>query len=518
MIRAWDQDPYNHLEYGPASLMFYAPLLPETGVKFTINGTTRPLQPGFRISEVLSSRNTMSFRVLALDGSWRPSRGQSVLFRNHDTGHTYFAGHVHTVTEHGFAGKGTSALEFDCTAVDHNALADRRLVELTIPSSNTLKQALTTLVTNYLDDYGVTLDAAQVDGPTLSTLVDADLDFTFPTSVTDVLNKLQGVTENYAWNIDNDKVLSMFAIGTTSTTPTPESYVIGDIAVTTTSDTYANYNYITVQWTEPAVQAYNFFRILTASNLSDGDTEKIGGKTYTFDATLVDSPYHVQIGGSGAATLSNFIDAVMDTGTPGTDYGTGTDAHTEVEMFSFSGDSGWETAKIRALDAGAAGNAIQTENGVGMDESISQFITEGAVIVSTLKLGLDAALTGKAIADGGAAAADRVDRNYAHPEITETSFAQVTAETYLARDSAAAQTTRFRTDTLVHSGVTLAPGIALTFVAASRNLTGSHVVTNVDTSANGNVFQHDVTMVKGTTVVPKHELSLFKTWSKQATT
>lgn len=62
------------------------------------------------------------------------------------------------------------------------------------------------------------------------------------------------------------------------------------------------------------------------TNVSEGDRVSIEGVTYTFRATPV-HPYDVDIGASAAASLDNLKAAVNDSGTEGTTYGTGTEAH-----------------------------------------------------------------------------------------------------------------------------------------------------------------------------------------------
>lgn len=66
---------------------------------------------------------------------------------------------------------------------------------------------------------------------------------------------------------------------------------------------------------------------------SDGDTVTIGNKTYTFKTalTLSTSANQVLIAGSAANALQNLKRAIDHTGTPGTDYGSETLEHTQVD-------------------------------------------------------------------------------------------------------------------------------------------------------------------------------------------
>lgn len=86
---------------------------------------------------------------------------------------------------------------------------------------------------------------------------------------------------------------------------------------------------------------------------ADGDTVTIDTRTYTFKTTLTGAANEILIGGSAANALTNLKSAISGTGTPGTDYGTGTTAHATV-------DAGTLTATTLALAAktiGVAGNS-----------------------------------------------------------------------------------------------------------------------------------------------------------------
>lgn len=66
-----------------------------------------------------------------------------------------------------------------------------------------------------------------------------------------------------------------------------------------------------------------------ATNVAEGETVTIDGITYTFRASPV-NPYDVDIGASAAVSLDNLKAAINDSGTEGTTYGTGTEAHPTV--------------------------------------------------------------------------------------------------------------------------------------------------------------------------------------------
>lgn len=202
------------------------------GPVFTIDGVEKQIQPGWRISENLNERNTMTFSVLSLDGSYRPEARQVVNFRYDGT--LIFAGHIHHTDEKGLGGYGVVPIETACGATDYNALTDRRQAEVTL-AAGTLKSQKEDLDA-YLTPYGVISDPEQVDGPAMDEL-------TFQRgSLTEGYNKLS-VASGYAKQIDYLKVSRMYAPGTT---PAPfniadnDGQIIGDVTVSPSTDQYAN--------------------------------------------------------------------------------------------------------------------------------------------------------------------------------------------------------------------------------------------------------------------------------------
>jgi hypothetical protein len=125
------------------------------------------------------------------------------------------------------------------TAEDHNRIADRVSATETVAAGTLLKTFLTTLVTNYLSAFGVTLDASQVNGPALP-----DMSFDIAL-VTQVLQALADAT-GYVWRIDYDKKLRMWSPGDLAApfdidqADVPAKWG-GDVEVETIlGDTYAN--------------------------------------------------------------------------------------------------------------------------------------------------------------------------------------------------------------------------------------------------------------------------------------
>lgn len=102
-----------------------------------------------------------------------------------------------------------------------------------------------------------------------------------------------------------------------------------------------------------------------ASTAVAGTTVTIDGITYTyFDAisSTVENPYGVLVGANATASLANLIKAIDDSGTEGTHYGVGTNAHPRV-----SGVSSDATTAVVTYDAiGVVGNsALTSENSAG---------------------------------------------------------------------------------------------------------------------------------------------------------
>lgn len=90
-----------------------------------------------------------------------------------------------------------------------------------------------------------------------------------------------------------------------------------------------------------------------ATNVTDNDTVTINGQVYRFKNTMA-AAYDVKIGASAAATLDNLKAAVNASGTPGTEYFTGTLIHPTVTATT-------NTDTVQTLEAktgGSTGNSI----------------------------------------------------------------------------------------------------------------------------------------------------------------
>lgn len=112
-------------------------------------------------------------------------------------------------------------------------------------------------------------------------------------------------------------------------------------------------------------------------NALDTETVVIGGKTYTFLATLVPGDGNVHIGANASDSLDNLIAAINLGAGAGTDYASETTANTDVSAAAGAGD----TMDLTALATGSAGNSITT----------TETLTNGSFGGGTLSGGSDSA-------------------------------------------------------------------------------------------------------------------------------
>lgn len=197
-----------------------------------INNQPVVIQPDWTIDATANGRDVATLRIKSADGSYRPTLDQDVLLLERGT--AIFGGQITRPTEAGWGGLGVAPIYTTVTAMDYNALADRRYFSGTIPAG-TLKAALLAVI-GYLP--GASLDPTQVDGPTLPDLVYADV------KMVDILNDFTTQSGGYLWHVDYTKLLSMFTPGSKSApfniTAGPPSLAVGDVTVEPTRQGYAN--------------------------------------------------------------------------------------------------------------------------------------------------------------------------------------------------------------------------------------------------------------------------------------
>jgi hypothetical protein len=209
----------------------------------TIDGTPVLIKAKSLRIQAANGRTTASFTVESLDASYRPDLDAEALLV--EDGTRILGAVVTNAREKGTAGGARAALTTDITVADFNAFVERRIISISIPGG-TLKAALELLRTTYLSGpggYDITLDAGQVDGPTLPALA-----YTVK-GLREVLDDIMTLTadfgEPFAWRINDFRVLSAKqpsdnpAPFNLSGLPIPQ--VIGDIVVETKRDSnYAN--------------------------------------------------------------------------------------------------------------------------------------------------------------------------------------------------------------------------------------------------------------------------------------
>lgn len=168
---------------------------------------------------------------------------------------------------------------------------------------------------------------------------------------------------------------------------------------------------------------------------ADGDRVTIDGITYTFRTTLTNTsgaPYEVLIGASAAAALDNLKAAINDSGTEGTNYGVGTDAHPTVTATTNTDT----TQVVEANDFGTYANGyvtVESSAHLAWDDTTlgGASATPGVDAVPyEVLLGADAAAEldnlKAAINDSGTEGTNYSTGTQAHPQVTATTNTDTT--------------------------------------------------------------------------------------------
>lgn len=220
----------------------------------TIAGVPKLLKAGsFRMSQVANGSTTVSFAIISQDRSYRPALDDEVIIEVNGT--RIFGGIINRPVETGFNPSGIITY---ITATDFNDYAERRYVFETIPAG-TLKAALQ-VIEPYLTPYGVTLDPAQVNGPDLP---DRNYEDRHLVEVLDEFSLLTlNAGEQYIWNIDHFKVLSMVQPSTVAApftvTEGPGTVILWDVEVEQTRENFANRVILNVPQRSQANRIENF--------------------------------------------------------------------------------------------------------------------------------------------------------------------------------------------------------------------------------------------------------------------
>lgn len=116
-----------------------------------------------------------------------------------------------------------------------------------------------------------------------------------------------------------------------------------------------------------------------ATNVSDNDTVTLGDVVYRFKNTMA-AAYDVKVGASAAASLDNLKAAVNASGTPGTEYFAGTEAHPLV-----TATTNTDTTQVfEAKSVGVAGNDIAALEGSSHLSFPSTTLTGGLDATATI--------------------------------------------------------------------------------------------------------------------------------------
>ena len=414
----------------------------------TIGGVTQTMQGGsLHVSRTANGQNTFSCNILWETGGTRPTLGADVVLTQDGT--AIYGGLLDSFTEQGIDNTlSTVAAIIGINVVDYNLYAQRRFVRKTLTASlaaGTLKSQLTTLVATYLATFGVTLDPAQVDGPSMPS-------FTFdkPVRLDDFFNQLATTTANagdiYSWEIDASKVFRMFDPSTRSAPfdisgAPPYADIINDVVVEDTLGDFANRIIIDVD----AVS-------------EDGHVETfIGdGVTSTFPLTYTLT--------KGYGIIHRFVT-------------------------STGAVSGGETFGTKDVDFDADGNPTQwwydpatntiTRN-IGASES-----------GYTYKLTFDGTYDPSWSAEDAASIASvgLWEKVITLSSLPPDTTGQALADAYLAKALVPTATVKY--PTLVNG---FAPGQSQNITIAARNISGRAVVTEIETTDVGDQLHHDITL------------------------
>lgn len=403
----------------------------------TIAGTPVSIKTGsLRITETINGRNTMSFDVVSWTGAYRPAMGAEVIYTEDST--RLFGGLVDLPAEQGAFSHGGTQLLNRVGAVDFNAYAERRYVINGIIPAGTLKDALIVLEP-YLTPYGVTLDPAQVIGPAVPLLY---LPMVLMRDVLDQLSVLTG----YVWEIDYNKVLRMIQPGSEAApfdvVPAVDpSVVLGDIAVEGVRTEYAN-------------------RIIVLAGTGIRETTD----TFVGDGSTVTFPLLVSMTGYPTVTVN---------GTPVSVGVHGTDTH--LEWVYRSSDNA--VVQLPEAPTGTFHSPLTGGDAlVVVYPGQHPFVAQADDLAEQATQGL-------------------WEKVILQPDVFEQDAAEALADSYLARHVLSFKSASYATR---ESGIL--PGQTQTITVPDRDLSGTFLVTDVETTDTvDHGFLRIVKVVGGTT-------------------
>jgi hypothetical protein len=428
-------------------------------IALTINGTTRTYLTGsLSLLEQTNARGSLSLIVQSLDGSFRPAKDEEVIVTL--SGTRIFGGIVEEFDETGIGGESAgNGLEFNINVADFNSFADRRFVVAGL-ASGTVKSFLQAL-DDYVTPYGVTLDGAQIDGPTIPTQVWDVVLFS------EVLNNIMkiasgiGTAQAWIWEIDYNKVLRAFGVlesghaapfNITATSP-----IIGDVVVRPSRTDFANHVIVMFGTGQQAV-----VDIMTADGV----------------ATAFDLHYNL-IEHGGAINVGGTVTAgVISGGTNETIGPTGSGAT-------------W------IFDPNTTDPGVITRS-------------TGAPAAGPINLPYLAAFPSKVRVDSGAALSARVERKFDYPDIFDHVIATAIADALLVQSLVSYKEVVYSIPT---AGAR--PGMTQTITLPKHGISGSHIIISVRTHDEMETqLTYEITAFGGTGALSESWMETYKMWGQ----
>ncbi|HVL67206.1 MAG TPA: hypothetical protein VM364_08075 [Vicinamibacterales bacterium] len=412
-------------------------------------GASKEIQPDFSIAEAANGRNRLECAAVSVDGSDRWELDDEIGLT--EDGVTIFGGILDVPVESGVGGfTGSAAISQRLSFVDFNVYPSRITVGTDTDRPSETLRARLAWIAGLMSAQGVSA-TVYVNGSTVTAgpmLVAAS--YSADRYLLDVLNETMALASgtgatSWVWEVDYTKVLRAIEAGTSAAPfnlADGDGQVLGDIVVESSRPSdYANYVILLGgQGTHDASDSFT----------GDGVTSSFT-LTYTLSATY------------GYVTVNGVQETLAV-------QGTGFDS--AVYWLYYASDN--TIRRVPGAGPPAAGAAISITY-------VGQFPV-------------------RVLADGGVAAANRVQRVYQEPEVFDKAVMQALADSYLTRDMQSPKVVRF---SCAYEKTGLHPGQTLTITSPKRNLSGTFLITDVRIAhVAGSLVQRHVVAV-GTTRLPR---------------
>jgi hypothetical protein len=409
---------------------------------FTIAASSKTIRSGtLRISETANGRNTMSCDVVSTNGSYRPSIGAEVILT--EDGTRIFGGLIDSTFEASVVEQGTTPIVNSITCVDFNSYADRIFITNTA-GSTTLEAWIDYIVAalGTAGFSGVTKHGSQATGPTLPALTYTNR------LLRDVLDELSALS-GYTWNFDYSKVFRMISPGSSAApfnvVPASDSNAIGDITCELSRPDYANR--VILEYGQ-GIQSRTESFVGNSSN-----------RVFALDLPIAGFPNPVTVNG---------------------DY---------VHVAEYVGDG----SDLFEWTYRASDNSI-VQLAEAPTGTMHSALTSGDDLVVVYPAQYPAVVYSPT-----SPPADLREKRMAAPDVFDPEVAQDLADAYVARYSITLKTVKYKT---FQTGIT--PGMHQTITVSGRNLSGTHLITDiesedVETTNAARRILRTVTAVSGTT-------------------